>query len=88
LASLGESISDSKEKMVSKIYLSEEEKIERDTTLAKAKLEVEIIEAQIEEAKLDGASKIDLLELEKELLDKKAEANRAAVKYGRVKLYE
>jgi len=87
LASLGESISDSKEKMASKIYLSEEEKIERDTTLAKAKLEVEIIEAQIEEAKLNGATKTELLELEKELLDKKAEANRAAVKYGRVKLY-
>ena len=87
LASLGETISASKKDMSSKIYLSEEVKIDRDTSLAKAKIEVQIIEAKIEEAKFSNLSEATILELEKKLLDKKALANKEAIKFGKSKIY-
>ena len=87
LASLGEKISHSKSDISSKLYLSDEEKIERDTILAKAKIEVQIMEEIINEAELRGDSKAELLELESQLLDKKAAANKEAVKFGKSKLY-
>ena len=87
LASLGESISNSKGDIRAKLYLTDEEKIERDTSLAKAKIEVEIIKAKIIEAKERGDTKAELLELESQLLDKKAEANKKAVTFGKPKFY-
>ncbi len=87
LASLGESISKSKKEIVSKLYVSDEEKIERETALAKKKIEVEIMEEKIKEAKARGANKTELLMLKSELLDKKAEANKEAIKYGKPRIY-
>jgi len=87
LASLGESISGAKTDISSKLYLTDEEKIIRDTSLAKAKIEVEIMEERIKEARRRGDSKAELLELESRLLDKKAEANKEAIRFGKSKLY-
>ena len=87
LASIGETISGSKTNISSKLYLSKEEKIERDTSLAKAKIEVQIMEAKIEEARIRGDSTAELLELKSKLLDKKATANKKAVEFGKSKLY-
>lgn len=87
LASLGESILKSKKEISSKIYISEEEKIKHEATLAKKKIEVDIIEEKIKEAEKSGASRTEILKLKSELLDKKAEANREAVKYGKPRIY-
>lgn len=87
LASLGESISKSKKDIRSKLYVSEEEKIEQDRVLAKRKIEVEIIEEKIKEAEARGDSKEEILNLKLELLDKKAEANKEAIKYGKPRIY-
>ena len=87
LASLGESVLKSKKEIISKIYVSEEEKIEHEATLAKKKIEVDIIEEEIKEAEKSGANKIEILKLKSELLDKKAEANREAIKYGKPRIY-
>ena len=87
LASLGENISESKKEIRSKLYVSDEEKIERETTLAKRKIEVEIMEEKMKEAEARGASRAELLELKSELLDKKADANKEAIKYGKSRIY-
>jgi hypothetical protein len=87
LASLGETISNSKDEITSKLYVSEEDKIDRETDLAKAAIQVEIVEARLEEAKANGMSKADILRLKSELLDKKAEANKEALKAGKSKMY-
>ena len=87
LASLGKTISGSKTKISSKLYVSDEEKIERDLTLKKAKIQVEIMQEKIKEAQLRGDSKAELLKLESQLLDKKADANKEAIRFGKSKLY-
>jgi len=53
----------------------------------KAAIQVEIVEARLEEAKANGMSKADILRLKSELLDKKAEANKEALKAGKSKMY-
>ena len=87
LASLGESISDSKEEIISKYYLTDEAKIERDLALAKAKINVRIVQEEYDEAVRLGKSKVEQLRLESKLLEEKAAANREAIKYGKEKLY-
>ena len=87
LATLGESISDSKDEIASKYYLSDEAKIERDLALAKAEISVKIMQEEYDEAVRLGKSKVEQLRLESKLLEKKAEANKKAVEYGKQKLY-
>jgi len=87
LASLGEIISRSKEKLADKLYVTQEQRIIRETALKKAKIEVRKIELQLEEQRTTGASEVEILELESQLLDKKAEANQLSIQYGKLRIY-
>jgi len=87
LASLGEKISHSEKKIRSQFYLSEDEKIEQNRVLANAKIDVEIAKEKLEEAKRRGASTTELLELKRDVLEKKATANKKAIAFGMPRIY-
>jgi hypothetical protein len=56
----------------SKLYASDIEKLEFDTRISQAEILIQIVEEKIKESKFRGDSKIKLLELESELVDRKA----------------
>jgi hypothetical protein len=87
LATLGESIIQSKTEIAHKLYVTDEDKILRDTAIQKAKIEVKKVELKLEELKASGASELEKLELESQLLDKKAEVNKLSIQYGKAKIY-
>lgn len=87
LASLGESISQSKSEIANKLYVTEEQKVIQETALEQALIEVKKIELQLKELQANGGSELEKLELESQLLDKKAEANRLGIQYRKGKIY-
>jgi len=87
LASLGESISHSKQEIAKQLYVTEEQKVMQETALQKAQIEVKKIKLQLKALEENDGSALEKLELESQLLDKKAEANRLGIQYRKAKLY-
>jgi len=87
LASLGETIIGSKNKISQKLYVTDERKIELEKSYEKAKNEVAIMEAMIDEAKEKKMSKSEILKLKGRLFEKKSDANLEAIKAGKSKIY-
>ncbi|CAA6801860.1 MAG: Unknown protein [uncultured Sulfurovum sp.] len=76
LAALGEEISNSKNTISSKLYVTKEEKIRYEENLQKAKLELKSVQAQIIQAKENDTSELEMLELETKLVSAEAKVKR------------
>jgi len=86
LASLGESISQSKSEIANRLYVTEEQQLLQETALQKALIEVKKVELQLKELEANTGSALERLELESQLLDKQAEAQRLKIQYQKLKI--
>jgi hypothetical protein len=87
LASLGQTISSSKKEISETLYVTDERKIGLERAYEKAKNEVAIMEAVIEEARAKNMKKSEILKLQGRLSEKKSDANIEALKAGKPRVY-